>query len=65
MIKLEQKQMIIKKVKEWAGGEEQALHWYKNEIIPAMHLTPEQAIEQGHYDTLMDYLESISLGGYA
>lgn len=65
MNKKEQEQLILEKVKEWAGGSDKAQIWYKNEEIPALGCTPEQAVESGYFDALIEYIQSIELGGYA
>jgi hypothetical protein len=50
---------------EWVDPTEDALNWYKNELIPALGMTPLQAVECGEYRSVLKYIEHISLGGYA
>jgi len=59
-----QKEFILSLVLEWAGSTESALSWYENEVIPALGMTPLQAVECGEYRGVLKYLEHISLGGY-
>jgi hypothetical protein len=61
----DQKKFILSLIVDWAGSEVRALKWYEMEIIPALGMTPQQAIEQGQYAALLEYIEIIKLGGFA
>ncbi|WP_288388792.1 hypothetical protein [uncultured Alteromonas sp.] len=63
--KNEQKQLVLGRVEKWAGGLNKAFTWYETEKIPALECTPSEAIEAGHFEALMNYLDAIELGGYA
>jgi len=63
--KAAQKEYILTLILEWVDSTENAIHWYDNEFIPALGMTPQQAIEQGHYADLCEYIEVIDLGGFA
>jgi hypothetical protein len=65
MTKAEQRQYILKRVSQWAGNDTLALNWFNQETIPAIGCTAQQAIDGGEFDALNDYLDIISLGGYA
>lgn len=60
-----QKEYILTLILEWVDSTEDALNWYKNELIPALGMTTFQAVECGEYRSVLKYLEHISLGGYA
>ena len=60
-----QKEYILTLILEWVASTEDALNWYKNEIIPAISKTPLQAVECGEYRNVLKYIEHISLGGHA
>ncbi len=60
-----QKEYILILILEWTDSTEDALNWYKNELIPALGMTPLQAVECGEYSNVLKYIEHISLGGYA
>lgn len=60
-----QKEYILALILEWVDSTEDALNWYKNELIPALGMTPLQAVECGEYCNVLKYIEHISLGGYA
>jgi hypothetical protein len=60
-----QKEYILTLILEWVASTEDALNWYKNEIIPAIGKTPLQAVECGEYRNVLKYIEHISLGGHA
>lgn len=61
----EQTRLILNRVKPLAGGHEEAQIWFENEFIPALGCTPKQAINQGHYKELNEYLDIIGQGGFA
>ena len=60
-----QKEYIFILILEWFDLTEDALNWYKDELIPALGMTPFQAVECGEYRNVLKYIEHISLGGYA
>jgi hypothetical protein len=60
-----QKEYILTLILEWVDSTEDALNWYKKELIPALGMTTFQAVECGEYRSVLKYLEHISLGGYA
>tara|TARA_R110000787_G_scaffold264849_4_gene370795 strand:- start:1748 stop:1927 length:180 start_codon:yes stop_codon:yes gene_type:complete len=58
-----QKECVL--ILEWVDSTESAVNGYENEIIPALGMTPLQAVECGEYRNVLKYIEHISLGGYA
>lgn len=57
---------IISRVREWAGGEAQAMAWYRSQPIPALdRRTPEALVKSGQAGAVRDYLDHIALGGFA
>ncbi|MCL1068000.1 hypothetical protein L2735_14490 [Shewanella olleyana] len=60
-----QKEFILSLVLEWAGSTENAINWYESQMIPALGMTPQRAVECGNYNLVLKYLEGVSLGGYA
>ncbi len=57
---------IIARVSVWAGGEQQAMAWYRSQPIPAFGgQTAEGLIKAGYATALRDYLDHISTGGFA
>lgn len=62
---IQQKQFVINFVLDWAGSSKNAERWYQKEFIPALNMTPMQAVETGNFVSLKVYLEGIKLGGYA
>lgn len=60
-----QKNYILNIVKDWAGGEAQALDWYENTHIKALGYTAKEVVEKGNFEAVVTYLEVINLGGYA
>jgi hypothetical protein len=57
---------ILARVEPWAGGEAQALSWYRAEPIPAFGgRTAEALVKQGRAAAVRDYLDHVALGGYA
>lgn len=65
MNKLEQKQIVLARVLTWAGSSDKAEDQYCNQQIPALGCTPSKAVESDHFKPLMEYIDSIELGGYA
>jgi transcriptional regulator with XRE-family HTH domain len=57
---------IVDRVKEWAGGREQALAWYRSQPIPAFGgRTAEALVKDGKAGALRDYLDHLAMGGFA
>lgn len=57
---------IIARVQNWAGGETQALAWYRSQPIPALDgRTAEALVKSGEAGAVRDYLDHIALGGFA
>ncbi len=57
---------IISRVRDWAGGETQAMAWYRSQPIPALDgRTAEALVKSGCAHAVRDYLDHLALGGYA
>lgn len=57
---------IIERVKGWAGGEKQAMAWYRANPIPAFgDRTAESLVKEGKAAAVRDYLDYVALGGFA
>ena len=57
---------IISRVRDWAGGEAQAMAWYRSQPIPALDgRTSEALVKSGRADSVRDYLDHMALGGFA
>lgn len=57
---------IISRVADWAGGEKQAMAWYRAEPIPAFgDRTAESLVKQGKAAAVRDYIDHLALGGFA
>lgn len=57
---------IVGRIAEWAGGEKQAMAWYRAEPIPAFgDRTAESLVKDGKAAALRDYLDHIAIGGFA
>lgn len=57
---------IIARVTEWAGGEKQAMAWYRAEPIPAFGgRTAESLVKDGKATAVRDYLDHLAMGGFA
>lgn len=57
---------IISRVRDWAGGETQAMAWYRSQPIPALDgRTPEALVKSGKAGDVRDYLDHLALGGFA
>lgn len=57
---------IINRVKDWAGGEAQAMAWFRSQPIPALDgRTPEALVKAGRAGAVREYLDHMALGGYA
>lgn len=57
---------IVSRVREWAGGDTQAMAWYRSQPIPALDgRTPEALVKAGEAGAVRDYLDHLALGGFA
>lgn len=57
---------ILDRVDEWAGGEAQALAWYRSQPIPALNgRTAEALVQSGDAALVRSYLDHLALGGFA
>jgi uncharacterized protein (DUF2384 family) len=57
---------IVARVTDWAGGERQAMAWYRAEPIPAFGgRTAESLVKDGKAAALRDYLDHLAVGGFA
>lgn len=57
---------IISRVRDWAGGDAQAMAWYRSQPIPALDgRTPEALVKSGQAAAVRDYLDHLALGGFA
>lgn len=57
---------IISRVRDWAGGEAQAMAWYRSQPIPALDgRTPEALVKSGNAVAVREYLDHMALGGFA
>ncbi len=57
---------ILARITDWAGGEKQAMAWYRAEPIPAFGgRTAECLVKDGKAVSVRDYLDHIATGGFA
>jgi uncharacterized protein (DUF2384 family) len=57
---------IVGRIVDWAGGERQAMAWYRAEPIPAFgDRTAEALVKEGKAAAVRDYLDHIAIGGFA
>lgn len=57
---------IVARVRDWAGGETQAMAWYRSQSIPALNgRTAEALVKAGEAGAVRDYLDHLALGGFA
>ena len=57
---------VISRVRSWAGGEAQAMAWYRSQPIPALDgRTPESLVKAGRAHAVREYLDHLALGGFA
>jgi hypothetical protein len=57
---------IVGRIADWAGGEKQALAWYRAEPIPAFGgRTAESLVKEGKATAVRDYLDHVATGGFA
>ena len=57
---------IIGRVRDWAGGDTQAMAWYRSQPIPALDgRTAEALVKSGRATAVREYLDHVALGGFA
>ena len=57
---------IVGRIVDWAGGEKQAMAWYRAEPIPAFGgRTAEALVKEGKAAAVRDYLDHVATGGFA
>jgi DNA-binding XRE family transcriptional regulator len=57
---------IVARIADWAGGERQAMAWYRAEPIPAFgERTAEALVKAGKAAAVRDYLDHVATGGFA
>ncbi|ACB95080.1 MbcA/ParS/Xre antitoxin family protein [Beijerinckia indica] len=57
---------IIGRIADWAGGEKQAMAWYRAEPIAAFGgRTAESLVKEGKAAAVRDYLDHVAIGGFA
>jgi uncharacterized protein (DUF2384 family) len=56
---------IVGRIADWAGGEKQALAWYRAEPLPAFGgRTAESLVKEGRAAAVRDYLDHVATGGF-
>jgi hypothetical protein len=57
---------ILGRITDWAGGETQAMAWYRAQPIPAFGgRTAEALVKDNQAGPLREYLDHLSMGGFA
>jgi hypothetical protein len=57
---------IVGRIADWAGGEKQAMAWYRAEPIAAFGgRTAEALVKEGKAAAVRDYLDHVATGGFA
>lgn len=57
---------IVGRVTDWAGGEKQALAWYRGEPLPSFGgRTAESLVKDGKAAAVRDFLDRVATGGFA
>lgn len=57
---------VIARVMSWAGGQQQAMAWYRAQPIAAFgNRTAESLVKQGKAATVRDYLDFLAQGNFA
>ena len=57
---------IVGRITDWAGGEKQAMAWYRAEPIAAFGgRTAESLVKEGKASAVRDYLDHVATGGFA
>lgn len=56
---------ILGRVVDWAGGEKQAMAWYRAEPLPAFGgRTAESLVKDGRAAAVREYLDHVATGGF-
>jgi uncharacterized protein (DUF2384 family) len=57
---------IVGRIVDWAGGDRQAMAWYRAEPIAAFGgRTAEALVKEGKAAAVRDYLDHVAIGGFA
>lgn len=57
---------IVGRIADWAGGEKQAMAWYRAEPIAAFGgRTAESLVKEGKASAVRDYLDHVATGGFS
>lgn len=57
---------IVGRIADWAGGEKQAMAWYRAEPLAAFGgRTAEALVKEGKAAAVRDYLDHVATGGFA
>jgi uncharacterized protein (DUF2384 family) len=57
---------VINRARDWAGGDVQAMAWYRSQPIPALDgRTAEALVKAGRASAVREYLDHLALGGFA
>jgi uncharacterized protein (DUF2384 family) len=57
---------IVGRIVDWAGGEKQAMAWYRAEPLAAFGgRTAESLVKEGKAAAVRDYLDHVATGGFA
>jgi len=57
---------ILDRIRDWAGGDVQALAWYRAHPIAALGgRTAESLVKDGRAATVRDWLDSVAVGAFA
>jgi hypothetical protein len=57
---------IVGRVADWAGSRDLAMAWYRAEPIPAFGgRTAESLVKDGKAAAVRDYLDHVTVGGFA
>jgi hypothetical protein len=57
---------IVGRISDWAGGDKQAMAWYRAEPIAAFGgRTAESLVKEGKASAVRDYLDHVATGGFA
>lgn len=56
---------IVGRIVNWAGGEKQALAWYRAEPLSAFgERTAESLVKEGKAAAVRDYRDHVAMGGF-
>jgi len=57
---------IVSRISTWAGGQNQAMAWYRAQPIAAFGgRTAEALVKSGQASAVRDYLDHLAMGGFA